>query len=161
MSEPSRPEPATDQDARLLEQLGQALGPDPLPAGLVGRAEGLLAYAGLDRDLAELLEEAAAEPAGVRGPVEAGERLVFEVADGSVTVELVVRRDRLDGQVLAGTPTEAVLEWRGGGTAATAVNQLGGFSFEPGAGEPLRSGPARLLLRGGPSRPVTTSWFLL
>jgi len=155
MTEPGDPQPAPAEDARLLAELGQALGPDPLPAGLIDRAGGLLALAGLDGELAELLEEAA-EPAGVRGAPDTGDRLLFEVAGGAVAVELVLGRDRVEGQVIAGAPAEVALE-RPDGTAATAtIDDLGRFGFDS-----VAAGPARLALRGGPTGPVTTDWFLL
>jgi hypothetical protein len=154
MTEPDD-RPAAAEDARLLAELGRALGPDRLPAGLVQRAEGLLALAGLDGELAELLE-AAAEPAGVRGAPDAGDRLLFEVAGGAVAVELVLGRDRVDGQVIAGAPTEVALERPDGTAAVATVDELGRFGFGS-----VAAGPARLVLRGGPAGPVTTDWFLL
>jgi hypothetical protein len=155
MTKPDDPPPAATEDARLLAELGRALGPDPLPAGLVARAEGLLALAGLDGELAELLE-AAAEPAGVRGTPDAADRLLFEVAGGAVAIELVLGRDRIDGQVIAGAPSEVALERPGGAAAAATVDELGRFGFDS-----VAAGPARLALRGAPAGPVTTDWFLL
>jgi hypothetical protein len=144
------------RDARLLGELGSALGPDPSPPGLVGRAEGLLAFAGVDRELAELLDTSAAEPVGVRGPADAAGALVFEVGDGSVSVEVTVTADRLDGQVLAGEPTEVALEHVTGAVHSCPVDDLGRFTFSG-----VASGPGRLRLRGGSTRPVTTDWFLI
>lgn len=160
MTEP-RDEPVTDaadaaDEARLLDELRAALGPDPAPAGMVGRAEGLLAFAGVDHELAELLDRSAAEPVGVRGPADATGVLVFEVGDGSITVEVTVTADRLDGQVLGGEPTDVELEHVGGATRPGPVDGLGRFTFSAPA-----SGPARLHLRGGAARSVTTDWFLL
>jgi len=152
-------EPLPPEDARLLDQLGEALGDDPAPSGLIDRAEGLVAFAGVDRELAELLDAAAGEPAGVRGgPATAAEPLLFEVADGSIAVELVVEREQLDGQVVAGELTEVVLERPGDQGRACRVDELGRFSFMP-----VAAGPTRLRLRpaGGTSRPVTTDWFLV
>jgi hypothetical protein len=155
MTEPGEPPPAPAEDDRLLAELGRALGPDPLPAGLAARAEGLLALAGLDGELAELLE-AAAEPTGVRGTPDAADRLLFEVAGGAVAVELVLGRDRIDGQVIAGAPTEVALERPHDTAAAATIDDLGRFGFDS-----VAAGPARLRLRGGPAGPVTTDWFLL
>ena len=152
-------EPLPAEDARLLDELRAALGADPMPPGLVARAEGLVAFAGVDRELAELLEASAAEPAGVRGgPAEAAQPLVFEVADGSIGVEVVIGRDRLDGQVHAGTLAEVALERPGGDIVTGPVDELGRFAFTP-----VAAGPARLRLRphGEAGRPVTTDWFLV
>jgi hypothetical protein len=158
MSEmPGEPLPA--EDARLLDELRAALGDDPAPPGFIARAEGLVAYAGVDRELAELLETAAAEPAGLRSrPDAAAQPLVFEVADGSISVELVIGRDRLDGQVHSGTLTEVVLERPGGDIRSSGIDELGRFAFTP-----VAAGPARLRLRspGDPTRSVTTDWFLV
>jgi hypothetical protein len=143
-------------DARLLGELGAALGPDPSPAGLVARAEGLLAFAEVDRELAELLDASAAEPVGVRGPGDVAGALVFEVGGGSVSVEVTVTGDRVDGQVLAGEPTEVVLERVSGPAHPCPVDELGRFTFSG-----VVPGPGRLRLRGGSARPVTTDWFLI
>ena len=158
MSERSEPfdEAQSDEDARLIARLGEALGPDLPPPGLVARAEGLVAFAEVDRELAELLDPARAEPAGVRGPAGVDTALVFEVADGSIAVELTVERDRLRGQVLAGSPAEVVLEPLAGPARTCPVDALGRFAFDQPA-----AGPTRLRLRDGSTRPVTTDWFLL
>jgi hypothetical protein len=142
------------QEARLLAELGRALGSDPIPAGLVERAEELLALKDLDSALVELLDRSAAEPAGMRGGT-ARTRLEFEVGDGSVALELVPERDRLVGQVLAGELTAVALERRTGVVATAEVDELGRFSFDH-----VAAGPARLRLVGG-AAPVTTDWFLL
>ncbi len=149
-------EPMPAQDARLLERLGAALGPDPLPEGLHRRLDGLLALRDLDRELLELLQGAAPELAGMRGPVDLPGRLAFELGNGSVSVELTIERDQLHGQVLAGNVVEVTLDRLGGQSRIAAVQALGRFSFED-----LAPGPARLRLRGGETRSLTTDWFLL
>jgi hypothetical protein len=145
-------------DARLLDELGQALGSDPLPAGLLDRAEGLLTYLHLDRELAALLDDPEAAMAGTRSTAAAAAghgRLEFEVEDGSVSLELSVERDRVAGQILSGSVTEVTLERLDGDTATAVVDELGRFAFDH-----VPAGPARLRL-GGAAHPVTTDWFLI
>src|SRR5688572_18870635 len=134
------------RDARLLDELGEALGPDVPPPGLVERAAGLLAFAEVDRELAELLDASAAEMAGMRGAATGAEPLVFEVADGSVAVEVTLAGDRLDGQVLSGAPVEVALQHVTGPARTCPVDELGRFSFDRPA-----AGPTRLRLHDGPA----------
>lgn len=143
------------RDTRLLDELRAALDRNAGPPA--GRFDGLLSFAFADNGaLAELLDAPLAEPAGVRGSGHTDRALVFEVGDGSLTVEAVVAPGRLDGQVLVGGPAEVVLERVGGPALARPVDDLGRFAFVrtiPGSG--------RLRLSGGPTGPVTTDWFLL
>lgn len=143
------------EEARLFEALGRALSPDPVPRGLVERAEELIVLRDLDAAVAELLDQPAAEPAGMRGgPV--GDRLQFESADGSVVLELVPEPDRLVGQVLTGDLTEVALERLAGTVATCAVDDLGRFSLDH-----TGTGPGRLRLVGVTADPIATDWFLL
>lgn len=156
MSEKFDDEPVSVDDARLIERLAGALGPDPAPEGMLNRLEGLLAFRDVDRELVTLLQDAAAEPAGLRGTAGVQHRLAFELGDGSVSVELVPERGLLRGQVLAGEVTEVVLERLAAESRTTAVDALGRFTFDDPA-----AGPARLRLRGRATRPWTTDWFLI
>jgi hypothetical protein len=149
-------EPIPTDDLRLLTDVGRALGSDPLPAGLIERAQALGELRDVDRDLADLLDDAASELTGTRGQLTAGSRLAFELADGSVSLELVARDGGLRGQLLCGNPAAVVLETTGRAELAAAVDDLGRFSFTA-----VPPGPARLRLRGAGTRPVTTDWFLL
>lgn len=149
-------EPPSAEDAALLAQLRAVLGPDRLPDGFLTRAEGLLTFRDVDRELLELLQESAAEPAGLRGGLGAPGRLVFELGGGAVSVEVVLERDALRGQVLAGSVTEVGLERLAEDVRVTGVDALGQFSFADPA-----PGPARLRLHGGGRRPMTTDWFVL
>jgi len=147
----------TDEDARLLAELGRALGPGTHPPGLIERVNALVEFADFDRQLAQLLETGTAELVGTRGPAAATPAMRFEVAGGSVAVEVTVVRGRLDGQVTAGAIAEVVLEHLSGSATTATVDELGRFSFE----QP-ETGPVRLSLRGvrpGPE-PVATDWFL-
>jgi hypothetical protein len=142
------------REARLLRALGQALGPDPLPDGLVERVEQLRVLKDLDSALVKLTDQATAQLVGMRG--ETGHaRLEFMTDDGSVALELVPEPDRLVGQILAGDLTEVALESRTGVRATAVVDQLGRFTIEH-----VVAGPARLRLVGGATTPVT-DWFLL
>jgi len=146
----------SQEEARLVAELGRALGHDPQPPGLVERANGLLAFADFDRQLAQLLETSSGELVGTRGlaATHAG-AMRFEVADGSVVVEVSVARGRIEAQVIAGTIAEVVLERVSGPDARATVDELGRFGFvQSGAG------PVRLILRGTGSEPVATDWFL-
>jgi hypothetical protein len=147
-------------EAALLERLRALLGSDPPPDGMVARAEGLLAFRDVDRELVELLQDAAAEPAGLRGGVDTPERLLFELDGGpegsAVSVEVSLDRDALRGQVLAGVVTEVELERLGMPLRTSSVDALGQFAFA----DPL-PGPTRLRLSGSAARPRTTDWFLL
>lgn len=170
------PEPElSPAEARLLAGLRDALDVDAPPAGLVERAEGLVAYFELDSDLAALLDEPAPELAGVRGPAGTDDRLTFETADGSLSVEVVLSRERLSGQVLAGDGVQVVLETLAGAQLTAAVDPLGRFRFDDPPAGPARLcwAPARPTSSPEPATPaatkpsppteapVTTDWFLL
>jgi hypothetical protein len=142
-------------EARLLDALGRALDPDPVPAGLVGRAEELFILRDVDAAIAELLDQPVAEPAGMRGGGDGG-RLQFESADGSVALELVPEPDRLVGQVLSGNLTEVALERPSGTVVTGIVDGLGRFSLDHSG-----TGPGRLRLIGATADPIATDWFLL
>ena len=154
MTDASEPD-LSPVDAQLLAELRSVLGDDPAPAGLVERAEGLVAYADVDRDLAALLDEAALEVAGTRGSTAADNRLAFETADPTQSVEVVLTRDALEGQVLAGDLASVELETLTGHRFAAAVDELGRFTVMD-----FPHGPARLRWAGA-NGPVTTDWFLL
>lgn len=156
MSDATDDESLSDREGRLLAGLRAALGPDPVPAGLIGRAEGLIAFIDADRELVQLLEEGAAELVGTRGAVASQTVLEFELADSSVSVEVTPDRDRLSGQVLSGALSEVTLERLDGAAERCEVDELGRFSFQHAV-----AGPARLRLLGGSATPLVTDWFLL
>ncbi len=149
-------EPTTVDEQRLLDRLGESLGSDPMPAGMLQRIEGLLAFRDVDRELLELLQDTAAEPAGMRGIAGSVDRLTFELDDGSVSVELVPATDGLRGQVLSGDVVEVSLERLASEPRTSGVDALGRFAFDL----PV-DGPARLRLAAGGARSITTDWFLL
>lgn len=147
----------TAGERRLLRRLGDALGPDEPPTGLVERLDGLFALADLDRDLAELLAPAEEEAAGVRGVTAPGEPLLFESAGGAVTIEVTVTATGVRGQILGATVAGVTMERVTGGHATAAVDALGRFTFDD-----VAPGPVRLRLAAATgARAVTTDWFLL
>jgi hypothetical protein len=149
-------EPMGDDEIRLLAELGRALGPQTLPDGLLARADGLLAWMDVDDELQLLLEPSAPEAVGaIRGAPNAT-IVSYESADGAFLVELVIGRDVLDGQILAGAADGVTLEHSTDESQHAAPDALGRFAF-PG---PSR-GPARLRLRAGSEPGFVTPWFLL
>jgi len=147
-------EPLLEPEARLLADLGRALGPDDPPPGLLARAEGLLAFMGIDQELVQLLD-AEVETVGSRGTA-TGDRLVFELGDGSVSLEVGSDGVLLVGQLISGDVVEVALEGLDGVLAASAVDELGRFSLRSAP-----AGPVRLRLHGGSGRRLATDWFLL
>jgi hypothetical protein len=146
----------SDADRELLAALGEACGDDPLPVGIIDRADGLLTWADVDEELAELLETSSAELAGTRGASLSDAALEFQVADGTVLIEVDLARGGVEGQVL-GTDVEVIVLERPGGESETApVDELGHFSFpdpEPGA--------VRLRIAVGTGADVRTDWFVI
>ena len=155
-ADPDRDEAMSDADRELLAALGDACGDDPLPVGIIDRADGLLTWADVDDELAELLETSNAELAGTRGASTSGTALQFQVGDGTVLIEVDLGTGGVTGQVL-GVVTDAVaLERPGGGSDTAPVDELGHFSFpdpEPGA--------VRLRIATGTSTHVRTDWFVI
>src|SRR5262245_28509270 len=80
-----RPSP---EELDTLAELSRALGRDPLPAGLVDRLNALVTWADVDAELAALLDDNVL--VGTRGPAVAGTSRRFELADGSITIELTM-----------------------------------------------------------------------
>ena len=156
MSDASEHDRVPEEEASLLSDLGLALGPDLPPAGLVTRAQGLVAFMDVDRELVELLEGSGAEPADMRGPNAVVEQLTFETADGAVALEIVLGRGSVTGQVLSGAVDEVALEHVDGTLMATVIDDLGRFSLDQ-----VPVGTVRLRLQVGSSQPVRTDWFLL
>ena len=145
----------SDDDRELLDALGDAWGDDPLPVGIIDRADGLLTWADVDQQLAELLETTSAEMAGTRG-APSGTVLEFQVADGTVLIEVDLGGDAVAGQVLGIDVDVVVLERPSGESGTAPVDELGHFSFpdpEPGA--------VRLRIAAGTGTDVRTDWFVI
>ena len=153
MSDASHEDALPAADAGVLAGLSEALGTDPLPAGLISRAEGLLAWMDVDRELAGLLDDADVELAGTRGGTSTG--LVFATPDGDLAVEVTLGAGGLAGQVVAGEPASITLEGSDGSTTTVPVDELGRF----GTPRPDR-GPVRLHLAVTADRTVVTDWFM-
>ena len=146
----------TAGERHLMRRLGDALGPDEPPAGLVERLDALYALADLDRDLAELLAPAEVEAAGVRGVTAPGEPLLFESAGGAVAIEVTLTASGIRGQIVGDEAGEVTLERVTGERVTAPVDGLGRFAFDT-----VAPGPVRLRLAGSARLPVTTDWFLL
>ena len=155
-ADPNADEVMSDADRDLLAALGEAWGDDPLPVGIIDRADGLLTWADVDEELAELLETSSAELAGTRGASLSDTVLEFRVGDGNIVIEVDLGSGPLAGQVL-GIDVDVVILERPGGTSGTAdVDELGHFSFpdpEPGA--------VRLRIATGTGTDVRTDWFVI
>lgn len=155
--DPDDPTPPDPADARLLDAVAEVYGADPPPPGMTGRIAELFALRDLDRELVELLTAAQPETAGVRGPAEAAtDELSFELADGTVSLEVRVHSGGLDGQVVVGELTAVSLESPTGVQRTVPVDGLGRFRLDA-----VDGGPVRLVLVGRSDRPSTTDWFLL
>jgi hypothetical protein len=145
-----------DADRELLAALGDAWGDDPLPVGILDRADGLLSWADVDDELAELLETSSAELAGTRGASLSGTALEFQVGDGTVLIEVDLGSGGVAGQVLGVAVDAVVLERPGGESGTAPVDELGHFSFpdpEPGA--------VRLRIATGTGTHIRTDWFVI
>lgn len=160
MSDPNDPDDINDDERRVLDELRDALGPDPLPSGTIERAEALATWFTVDEELTALLEEHGDELVGTRG-LAAG--LSFATADGTTVVEVDVVETpgsrRIDGQVLVGAADRASLVDESGSVVrSTAVDDLGRFDVEL---EAERRGPHRVRLTDRTGITVTTDWFVL
>jgi hypothetical protein len=146
----------SEADRELLAALGDACGDDPLPVGIIDRADGLLTWADVDEELAELLETTSAEVAGTRGASESDTVLEFQVADGTVLIEVDLGSGGITGQVLGIDVDVVALERPGGESGTVDVDELGHFSFtdpEPGA--------VRLRIATAAGTDVRTDWFVI
>lgn len=173
MSDPTGTRGGSDEgpseaELRLLGALGRALGADPPPAGFLGRADRLVEVLDLDHDLAELFSAEAPELAGARGGADVLDPLVFELADGSVTVEVTMGADAAGVRVTGVVSTDADadgdalrldLETTTAVVATGRVDAIGRFELTVDDIDP--TGPVRLRVRVPDRRPVTTDWFLL
>lgn len=145
----------SEADRELLAALGDACGDDPLPVGIIDRADALLTWADVDEELAELLETTSAEVAGTRGASQSDTVLEFQVADGTVLIEVDLGSGGITGQVLGIDVDVVALERPGGESGTVDVDELGHFSFtdpEPGA--------VRLRIAAG-TTDVRTDWFVI
>ena len=153
---PGPDEMMSDADRELLAALGEAWGDDPLPVGIIDRADGLLTWADVDEELAELLETSSAELAGTRGASMSDTVLEFQVADGTVLIEVDLAAAASRARCSGPDVDVIVLERPGGESDTAPVDELGHFSFpdpEPGA--------VRLRIAVGTGTDVRTDWFVI
>jgi len=144
-------------DADLLRALGNALGPDQLPEGLIERATELLTVIDLDTELVALLQEATtgAEVAGTRGDADVAAPLAFVSSDGLITIEIAFEHDAVTGQLIGADAEVISLERTSGPSVDAPLGALGRFRFTG-----LPPGPARLRVRVLDAT-VSTEWFVL
>ena len=154
------PEPTAADAALLAELRAVADRVDPLPAGLVAAARGVLTWRTLDDELAELTFDSLVDGlAGVRsGPATAAPRQVsFEAGTAAVDVEL--DGERLVGQLVPPGPARVELH-RGSDVVATRADELGRFGFDLGVSTlPATGGPRAWRLRvDGDAFRLVTAW---
>lgn len=153
------PDPA---DIRMLARLGAvALAADPPPPSLYAYGYAALSLRSFDLALARLVEDSAAELAGVRGTQDQVRLLSFEGDDLAVDVQLDPRPGlrALLGQVIPApsTGSGAVhLETADGTRTSAAVDHLGAFRI---ADPP--QGSVRLVVQDGEGRGTATDWVEL
>lgn len=155
MTEASNLGEPSEDELWFLDALRRAIPADRVPDGLIQRSVGLVSLMDLDRDLAELLESAEPELIGMRGGSDQVEALRFEMAEGGVSIELVLERDAIVGTVLAGDVDQVVLESGEGDLHTSRVDSVGQFELPTTAVRVLR-----LRLLHPTARPITTDWFL-
>lgn len=155
---PDQREPggASEADARLMAELGRALGPAPSDDDLIARCEGLLAWIDVEADLAELLEQSPAELAGTRGGPGEPSALEFSVADGTCIVELRVEDGSLHGQVVGPAPAAVAIRVVTGLVEPAPVDELGMFTIDRPP-----SGSARVEIEFPDGRRIHTDWFVI
>lgn len=129
-----------------------------MPPGIVERAEGLVAWFGVDEELTAVLKDSTAEPAGTRG---ASTTTAFVTPDGLVEVEIDIDTGptgrRVVGQLIAGdVETVRIVDSAGVAVADAEVDVVGRFEVELDA-----RGPHRLHLIDGEGHTVVTDWFVL
>jgi hypothetical protein len=143
-----------DADRRTLDALGDALGRETLPDGLLDRAAGLLAWADIDHELASLLDEADLEQAGTRGAA-IGSLLEFRLDDGTIVIDVDIDERAVRGQIVGGDATRVELARADGRVDGVEVDDLGSFSFDD-----VTPGSVRIVLRSG-GRAIHTDWFVV
>jgi hypothetical protein len=147
---------ASEADARLLAELGRALGPAPSDDDLIARCEGLLAWIDMEAELAEMLERTPAELAGTRGDAGEPSGLEFSVTDGSCVVELRLEDGALHGQVVGPLPESVAVRVVTGLVEPALIDELGMFTIDrPPAGS------ARVEIQFPDGRRIHTDWFVI
>lgn len=160
MDTPNDPDEPTANEHRTLDELRAAFGRDPLPGGIVERAEGLVAWFDVDDELVAVLEEHRDELVGTRGLAPTS---TFATSDGDAVVEIEVVRaddgDHVVGQLLVGGADRASLvDATGSVVQAVDVDELGRFELVVDADV---HGPHRLRLVARVGTTVSTDWFVL
>lgn len=154
MNDATDPDEVTDAERSLLGPLGAALGDDPLPGGIVERAEALVTWFGVDDELVALLEEQSEEMAGTRGGATG---MSFATPDGTTEIEIGFDGPTVVGHVLIGAAVEVhLIDATGADVATTPIDELGRFDLAVNV-----QGPHRLRFIAGEGNTVVTDWFVL
>lgn len=145
-----------DEDGLMVELRALNALYDPVPTEVVFAARSAIAYRRMDAEIAELIQDAPAEPqmAGVRA-VGAPNVLIFDTDGFTVEVELLDIEDRrcLLGQAIPPQAGRVVVR-HGGGAVDVVVDPVGRFRAEN-----IEPGPLSLRFSFG-DRTIETDWFL-
>ena len=153
----------SDDDAELLARLGSLMQDTAPPPEAAERARQGFALRWLDAEVAALVSDSE-EELTVRQSSPA-RRLVFESADGALSLELTVTtsgsRHQLEGHVLPAGPVRVEVEHASSSEPAPAPSRVtadpsGGFLLDD-----VPEGSVRLTCRRDDERPVRTEWLLL
>lgn len=149
------PDDLTADEQAILADLAVVLGADPVPNGLIERAEGLVAWFDVDTELVALLEEPDKELVGTRGGSATG--LIFVTSDRSTELEVELGSGRVVGHLVAGDAVVASLVRADGSEAARAeIDDLGRFELVTD-----ETGPHRLGVVNSSGVTINTDWFVL
>ncbi len=155
MNQRPDPDDITADEQQLLARLAAALGPDPLPHGLLERSEQLATWLDVDAELNALLQEAGDELVGTRGGT--GEGLLFATSDRRAELVVDIESGHINGQLITGESTSIQLVGSDGEVVATdEADDLGSFNLTTNT-----TGPHRIVLTDSSGRTISTDWFVL
>ena len=146
----------SSSDRLLMQALADAIGGPRPPIDLVARCESLLAWIDVDAELAMLLDQPVAEPAGTRGATRSPTALEFVVGDGSCVVEVTLSESGIRGQLLGGEASTAIARATTGAAVSAPIDGLGVFVINE-----VPSHSIRLELELIDGRRIHTDWFVI
>jgi hypothetical protein len=148
-----------DDDDQVLTALGQALrrGRD-VPRSFVEAGKNAFPWSGLDAELAELAYDSAQDTGRVPALTRAAPASLRSVtfASATVTIELTLTPEQLDGQVIPPQSGEVELLVASGPAQTAEIDGLGRFRIRP-----IPSRSFRLHCRTEDSERVLTDWVAL